>query len=212
MMGSRNCPLRLQASITAQSQTVSRQPVPIIPSTTVSITASIPLEATYASVNPLPSSQISIGIQLSPPRVSLQPELQPQLSKQLSPDRPEVLIQAYLAEKDAWLSKHPTIRPSEYRKARKWKTPRPKILKEQVFYMPKERRNLAGIVIADKANWTNEEIIVWLANEEKREQDEYNRLNLEFTENSNRHTENRPRDIWARLQEEHARESEQYIL
>ena len=39
--------------------------------------------------------------------------------KQLSPDRPEVLMQAYLAEKAAWLAKHPTIRPTEYRKARK---------------------------------------------------------------------------------------------
>ena len=81
-------------------------------------------------------------------------------------------------------------------------------MKEQVFYIPRERRNLAGIIVADKANWTNEEIIVWLANEEKREQDEYNRLELEFTGNSNRYTENGPREMWAKLQEEHARESE----
>jgi hypothetical protein len=39
--------------------------------------------------------------------------------KQLSPDRLEVLIQAYLAEKTAWLAQHPTIRLTEYRKARK---------------------------------------------------------------------------------------------
>ena len=57
--------------------------------------------------------------------------------KQLSPDRPEVLLQAYLAEKATWLAQHPTIRPAEYRKARKWKTPRLKVLKEQVFYMPR---------------------------------------------------------------------------
>jgi hypothetical protein len=50
--------------------------------------------------------------------------------KQLSPDRPEVLIQAYLAEKSAWLAQHPTVRPTEYYKARKWKNPRPKVLKE----------------------------------------------------------------------------------
>ena len=92
----------------------------------------------------------------------------PAVPKQLSPDRPEVLIQAYLAEKTAWLAHHPTVRPIEYRKARKWKTPRPKVLKEQVFYMPRERRDLIGTIIAEKANWTNEEIIVWLDNEDRR--------------------------------------------
>ena len=89
------------------------------------------------------------------------------MPKQLSPDRPEVLLQAYLAKKTAWLAQNPTIRPIEYRKARKWKTPRPKVLKEQVFYMPRERRNLIGAIIADKADWTNEEIVVWLDNRER---------------------------------------------
>jgi hypothetical protein len=37
------------------------------------------------------------------------PTAPPTLPKQLSPDRPEVLIQAYLAEKIAWLAQHPTI-------------------------------------------------------------------------------------------------------
>jgi hypothetical protein len=96
--------------------------------------------------------------------------------KQLSPDRPEVLMQAYLAEKTAWLAQHPTVRPTEYRKARKWKNPRPKVLKEQSFYMPKERRDLNSNIITIKANWTNEEIIVWLDNEERKEEEEYNKL------------------------------------
>ena len=39
--------------------------------------------------------------------------------KQLSPDRPEVLIQAYLAEKTAWLAQNPTVRPTEYCRAQK---------------------------------------------------------------------------------------------
>ena len=110
----------------------------------------------------------------------------PVAPKQLSPDRPEVLMQAYLAEKTAWLAQHPTVRPTEYRKARKWKNPRPKVLKEQSFYMPKERRDLNGNIITIKANWTNEEIIVWLDNEERKEEEEYNRLELEFIRNGNR--------------------------
>ena len=39
--------------------------------------------------------------------------------RQLLPDRPKVLIQAYLAKKEAWLAQHLTVRPTEYRKARK---------------------------------------------------------------------------------------------
>ena len=132
--------------------------------------------------------------------------------KQLSPDRPEVLLQAYLAEKTAWLAQHPTIRPTDYRKARKWKTPRPKVLKEQVFYMPRERRDLTGAIIADKANWTNEEIIVWLDNRERQEQDEYNKLQLEFIGNRNRFGESGSRDIWARVEREYIEDAERYIL
>ena len=70
--------------------------------------------------------------------------------------------------------------------------------------MPRERRDLTGTIIADKANWTNKEIIVWLDHKEKQEEDEYNRLESEFIRNSNRHTENRRREIWARLEEEYA--------
>ena len=41
------------------------------------------------------------------------------IPRQLLSDRPEVLIQAYLAEKKAWLAQHLIVRPAEYRKARK---------------------------------------------------------------------------------------------
>ena len=78
--------------------------------------------------------------------------------------------------------------------------------------MPRERRNLTGAIIANKADWTNEEIIAWLDNSERQEQDEYNMLELEFVRNRNRNTENGSRDIWARIEKEHARDLERYIL
>jgi hypothetical protein len=56
--------------------------------------------------------------------------------------------------------------------------------------MPRERHDLTGNIIAEKANWTNEEIIVWLDNAERKEEEEYNRLESEFVRNSNRHSEN----------------------
>jgi hypothetical protein len=198
-MSSRNCLLKLQASIAEQSQILldldmqaSQRLVPVPVAFPV-------LTAPVGSTMPGASSV------LTPPTASIVP-------KQLSPDRPEVLIQAYLAEKAALLAQHPTVRPTEYRKARKLKTLRPKVLKEQVFYIPRERRDLTGAVIADKANWTNEEIIVWLDNEERKREEEYNRLELEFVRNGNRHTEDSSRDIWARIEKEHARDAEPYTL
>jgi hypothetical protein len=78
--------------------------------------------------------------------------------------------------------------------------------------MPKEQRDLKGNIIANQANWTTEEIIVWLDNEAKKEKDEYNKLESEFVRNDNRHTENGCTEIWARLEEEHTRDAERYIL
>ena len=78
--------------------------------------------------------------------------------------------------------------------------------------MPKERRDLEGNIIANQANQTPEEIVVWLDNEAKKEEDEYNKLESEFIRNGNRHTENGRMEIWARLEEEHARDTKRYIL
>jgi len=78
--------------------------------------------------------------------------------------------------------------------------------------MPRERRDLTGAIIADKANWTNEEIIIWLDNRERQEQNEYNRLEVEFTGNRNRFIESGSRDIWARVEREYIQDSERYIL
>ena len=78
--------------------------------------------------------------------------------------------------------------------------------------MPKERRDLNGNIIAIKANWTNEEIIVWLDNEERKEEEVYNRLQSEFDANSQRHAQSTGQEMWARVAEEVARDSERYIL
>jgi hypothetical protein len=190
-MSSRNCLLKQQTIVARLDTTRTTEPLDSVEAIlTASPMPAILVASPTLTVSPIPTSA----------------------PKQLSPDRPEVLIQAYLAEKTTWLAQHPTIRLTEYRKARKWKTPRPKVLKEQVFYMPRERRDLVGSIIAEKANWTNEEIIVWLDNEERKEEEEYNRLELEFVRNGNWHTEDSSRGIWARLEKEHTRDAETYIL
>jgi hypothetical protein len=93
-----------------------------------------------------------------------------------------------MAEKEAWLLAHPSVRPTEYRKARKWETLQPRILQEQLRFMPKERRDLQGNIIASKANWSPEEIMVWVDNKRKREEELEQQLRSEFTSNGNRHT------------------------
>jgi hypothetical protein len=148
---SRNCPLKLKASIATQSQILlemnseARQSL----ASMAPVASTVPMTSTVPIVSPVP---VASPVQTAP--------IASTVAKQLSPDRPQVLIQTYLAEKAAWLAQHPTIRPTEYRMARKWKNLRPKVLKEQVFYMPRERRDLRGAIIAEKANWTNEEILV----------------------------------------------------
>ncbi|PMD15820.1 hypothetical protein NA56DRAFT_709468 [Hyaloscypha hepaticicola] len=178
----------VQAVITALA-TSTVQAIPVAPATS---TVQAVLTAPVAPAAPAASTvQAVITAPIAPVTSTVQAVLTaPVAPKQLSPDRPEVLMQAYLAEKTAWLAQHPTVRPTEYRKARKWKNPRPKVLKEQLFYMPKERRDLNGDIITTKANWTNKEITVWLDNEERKEEEEYNRLQVEFDANGQRHTEN----------------------
>jgi hypothetical protein len=59
---------------------------------------------------------------------------------------------------------------------------------------------------------TNKEIIVWLDSEERKGGDEYNRLQGEFNTKGQRYIENRPREIWAKIEGELIRDSERYIL
>ena len=54
--------------------------------------------------------------------------------------------------------------------------------------------------------------MVQLDYQDKRDEEEYNRLESEFCTNGNRHIENNHRDMWGRVAEEMARNSEQYIL
>ena len=132
-MSSHSCPLKLQASITRQSQILLD--LDILASQALALTASPVLTAPTASTVPVASPV------LTAPTASTMPVASPVLTvptastvpvapvltvptastvpKQLSPDKPEVLIQAYLAKKAAWLAQHPTVRPTEYRRARK---------------------------------------------------------------------------------------------
>ncbi len=99
--------------------------------------------------------------------------------KPLGPNRPEMVFLRYKAEKEAWLANNPTVRPSEYRKKRGWSTLRPSKLKEHLRHMPPERREPSGKLIQAKANWSTEEIMAWLDNEESLEDELFESMLLE---------------------------------
>ena len=136
------------------------------------------LTAPIASTVPVVSPVLTAPTASTVPMASLviTAPIAPIAPKQLLLDRPEVLIQAYLAEKIAWLAQYPTARLTEYYKTRKWKNLQLKVLKEQLFYILKEQRDLNSNIITIKANQTNKEIVIQLDNEERKEEEEYNRL------------------------------------
>ncbi len=111
---------------------------------------------------------------IAPPSPKRSPPLKP-----LGPERPEMVFLRYKAEKEAWLANNPSVRPSEYRKKRGWKTLRPIQLKEHLRHMPPERRELSGKLIQAKANWSTEEIMAWLDNEERLENELFESMLLE---------------------------------
>jgi hypothetical protein len=248
---SRNCPLKLQASIATQSQilqdieALQSQAVlrntATVPALSLVTDSQISVEAPSSSIptfripenipGDIPSSQENSYGQYnqeiepvlpepepepeSEPEPEPEPELQSivvELPKELAPDRPEVLIQSYMAEKEAWLKAHPSVRPANYRKARKWKTLQPKILREQLWLMPRERRNLQGNIIASKANWTLEEITIWLDNEERLENQAEKQVESDFEVNGKKHSLRGVNDVWRAITDDVARDQERYIM
>ena len=93
MRSSRNCPLKLQASIATQSQILLD--LDILASQPLAPTASSVPVLTAPITSPVLATPIASTV-LATPIVSTVP-------RQLSPDRPEVLIQAYLVKNEAWL-------------------------------------------------------------------------------------------------------------
>ena len=92
---SRNCPLKLQVSIATQSQILLDLDLATQPVASIAVPAS-PVLATAPTA--LPASTVQ-AILIAPTASAA-----PTAPRQLSPDRLEVLMQAYLAEKAAWLA------------------------------------------------------------------------------------------------------------
>jgi hypothetical protein len=80
------------------------------------------------------------------------------------PNRPELIYQRYLANKEAWLTAHPEVQPAQYRTAQGRRNYSKRWLNEN-------RRNLGfwrldlqteTLLTEDSPNWTDEEVTAWL--------------------------------------------------
>jgi hypothetical protein len=88
------------------------------------------------------------------------------------PGRIELIYKRYLAEKEAWLTTHPTVRPSNYREKRGLESYSPRWCKEQSRYLPDYRIDLEiETILEGRPHWTTEEIHAWLDYEALQEQE-----------------------------------------
>jgi hypothetical protein len=96
----------------------------------------------------------------SPPQSHQAPDTRP-----IWPGRPELIYKQYLTEKEAWLSAHPSVRPSNYRSARGLDSHSIRYCKEQARFLPIQRLDLESeALIEGRPHWSTEEIQAWLDN------------------------------------------------
>jgi hypothetical protein len=88
------------------------------------------------------------------------------------PGRIELIYKQYIVEKEAWLTAHPTVRPSNYREKRGLESYSPRWCKEQSRYLPDHRIDLKKeTILKGRPHWTTEEIHAWLDYEALQEQE-----------------------------------------
>jgi hypothetical protein len=101
------------------------------------------------------------------PELELTPDTRP-----IWPGRIELIYKQYIVEKEAWLTAHPTVRPSNYREKRGLESYSPRWWGEQSRYLPDHRIDLeTETILKGRPHWTTEEIYAWLDYEALQEQE-----------------------------------------
>lgn len=107
----------------------------------------------------------------APPPTEPVRELTPD-TRPIWPGRIELIYKQYIVEKEAWLTAHPTVRPSNYREKRGLESYGPRWCKEQSRYLPNHRIDLeTETILEGRPHWTTEEIYAWLDYEALQEQE-----------------------------------------
>jgi hypothetical protein len=88
------------------------------------------------------------------------------------PGRPELIYQAYLAEKEAWLAANPAVLPAQYRNKRGLTRWSESWCRQNKKFLPYQRLDLQSenLILGDP-NWSYEELRAWLDWDEKKQQE-----------------------------------------
>lgn len=100
------------------------------------------------------------------------PENPPPDTRPIWPSRPELIYQAYLAEKEAWLASNPNVLPAQYRTKRGLTRWSDKWCQQNTKFLPASRLNLqTEALVRGDPKWTLEEIRAWLDWDQRKEQE-----------------------------------------
>jgi hypothetical protein len=148
-----------QTVVSSTSQTVvNSTTLPVPESTTLPVPESTTLPVSESTTLPVPESTT-----LPVPESTTLPVPESTDTRPIWPGRPELIYQRYLAEKESWLTAHPTVRPGNYRKARGLEYWSIKYCKEQLWHLPKDRIDLqTETLVEGRPHWTTEEVQAWL--------------------------------------------------
>jgi hypothetical protein len=92
-------------------------------------------------------------------------------SRPIWPGRPELIYQAYIAEKEAWLAANPAILPAQYRSKRGLPRWSESWCRQHKKFLPYQRLNLQSeTLIPGDPNWSYEELRAWLDWDEKKQE------------------------------------------
>ena len=123
----------------------------------------------------IPKETIQRILESHPAPPPTEPTPEPTLTidtRPIWPGRIELIYKQYIVEKEAWLTAHPTVRPSNYREKRGLESYSPRWCKEQSRYLPDHRIDLeTETILEGRPHWTTEEIYAWLDYEALQEQE-----------------------------------------
>jgi hypothetical protein len=87
------------------------------------------------------------------------------------PGRPELIYQAYIAEKEAWLAANPAILPAQYRSKRSLPRWNESSYRQNKKFLPYQRLNLQSeALIPGDPNWSYKELRAWLDWDKKKQE------------------------------------------
>jgi hypothetical protein len=88
------------------------------------------------------------------------------------PSRPELIYQAYIAEKEAWLAANPAILPAQYRSKRGLPRWSESWCRQNKKFLPYQRLDLQSeTLIQGDPNWSYKELRAWLDWDKKKQEE-----------------------------------------